>query len=65
MPKILPRTRVIMRDEGSSSHIENQEEELASRMVWKLKAPKRATMTLKTTDRKQKVVALKRPHLSL
>ena len=47
--------------EGSSSHIENQEEEVAPRMVLKLKAPKRATMTLKTTVRKQKVVALKRP----
>ena len=52
-------------NEGSSSHIENQEEEVASRMVLKLKAPKRATMTLKTTVRNQKVVALKRPHLSL
>ena len=47
--------------EGSSSHIENQEEEVAPRMVLKLKAPKRATTTLKTTVRKQKVVALKRP----
>ena len=48
-------------NEGSSSHIENQEEEVASRMVLQLKAPKRATMTLRTTDRKQKVVTLKRP----
>ena len=47
--------------EGSSSHIENQEEEVAPRMVLKLRAPKRATMTLKTTVRKQQVVALKRP----
>ena len=47
-------------NEGSSSHIENQEEEVASRMVLQLKAPKRATMTLRTTDRKQKVVTLKR-----
>ena len=47
--------------EGSSSHIENQEEEVAPRMLLKLKAPKIATMTLKTTVRKQKVVALKRP----
>ena len=31
------------------------------RMVLKLKAPKRATTTLKTTVRKQKVVTLKRP----
>ena len=31
------------------------------RMTLKLKAPKRATTTLKTTVRKQKVVALKRP----
>ena len=30
------------------------------RMALKLKAPKRATTTLKTTVRKQKVVALKR-----
>ena len=48
-------------NEGSSSHIENQEEEVASRMVLQLKAPKRATMTLKTTVTNQKVVALKRP----
>ena len=48
-------------NEGSSSHIENQEEEVASRMVLQLKAPKRATMTLRTTDRKEKVVTLKRP----
>ena len=34
---------------------------MASRMVLKLKAPKRATMTLKTTVRNQKIVALKRP----
>ena len=47
--------------EGSSSHIENQEKEVAPRMVLKLKAPKRATMTLKTTVRNQKIVALKRP----
>ena len=33
------------------------------RMALKLKAPKRATTTLKTTVRKQKVVALKRPPL--
>ena len=31
------------------------------RMAVKLKTPKRATTTLKTTVRKQKVVALKRP----
>ena len=31
------------------------------RMAFKLKAPKRARTTLKTTVRKQKVVALKRP----
>ena len=31
------------------------------RMALKLKAPKRATTTLKTTVRKQKVVTLKRP----
>ena len=31
------------------------------RMLLKLKAPKRATTTLKTTVRKQKVVTLKRP----
>ena len=30
-------------------------------MVLKLNAPKRATTTLKTTVRKQKVVTLKRP----
>ena len=34
---------------------------MAPRMLLKLKAPKRATMTLKKTVRKQKVVALKRP----
>ena len=31
------------------------------RMALKLKAPKRAATTMKTTVRKQKVVALKRP----
>ena len=49
-------------NEESSSDIENQEEEeVASENGVELKAPKRATTTLKTIVRKQKVVALKRP----
>ena len=50
-------------NEESSSDIENQEEEeeMASENGVQTEAPKRATTTLKTIVRKQKVVALKRP----
>ena len=50
-------------NEESSSDIESQEEEgkWLLRMALKVKAPKRATTTIKTTVRKQKVVVLKRP----
>ena len=49
--------------EESSSDIENQEkeEEVASENGVKAEGTKRATTTLRTTVRKQKVVALKRP----
>ena len=60
MQKILPRTRVIMRRVHWILKIRRERMWLL-RMVLKLKTPKRATTTLKTTVRKQKVVALKCP----
>ena len=60
MQKILPRTRVIMRRVNWILKIRRERMWLL-RMALKLKTPKRATTTLKTTVRKQKVVALKRP----
>ena len=60
MQKILPSTRAIMRGVHRILKIKRERMWLL-RMALKLKTPKRATTTLKTTVRKQKVVALKRP----
>ena len=60
MQKILPRTRVIMRRAQRILKIRRRRKWLL-RMAVKLKTPKRATTTLKTTVRKQKVIAMKRP----
>ena len=59
MQKIFTRTRVIMRRVHRILKIRRRRKWLL-RMAVKLKAPKRATTTLKTTVKKQKVVALKR-----
>ena len=64
MPKILPITKVIMRRVHRVERKRGRRKmkrKWLLRMVLKLKTPKRATATLKTTVRKQKVVALKRP----
>ena len=61
--KRLPKCRDTFENESneeSSSDREEEEEETFLRMAVKIKTPKRATTTLKTTVRKQKVVALKR-----
>ena len=60
MQKIFPRTIVIMRRLHRILKIRRRRNWLL-RMAVKLKASKRATTTLKTTVKKQKVVALKRP----
>ena len=59
MHKILPRTRVIMRRVHRILKIWRRRKWLL-RMAVKLKTPKTATTTLKTTVRKQKIIALKR-----
>ena len=59
MQKILPRTRVIMRRVQWIFKIRRRRKWFL-RMAVKLKTPKRATTTLKTTVRKQKVIAMKR-----
>ena len=61
MQKILSRTRVIMRRVHRVLKIRRWRRKWFLRMVVKLKTPKRQTTTLKTTVKKQKVVALKRP----
>ena len=61
MYKILPITRVIMRRVERILKIRGRRRKWLLRMALKLKAAKRATTTLKTIVRKQKVVALKRP----
>ena len=48
-------------ESSSDMKIRRRKRKWLLRMALKLKAPKRATTTLKTTVRKQKVVALKRP----
>ena len=61
--KRLPKCRDTFENESNvkrSSDREEEEEETFLRMAVKIKTPKRATTTLKTTVRKQKVVALKR-----
>ena len=55
MQKILPRTRVIMRRVQRIFKIRRRRKWFL-RMAVKLKTPKRATTTLKTTVRKQKVI---------
>ena len=60
MQKKLPRTRVIMRRVQWIFKIRRRRKWFL-RMAVKLKTPKRATTTLKTTVRKQKVIAMKRP----
>ena len=61
MQKILSRTRVIMRRVHRVLKIRRRRRKWFLRMAVKLKTPKRATTTLKTTVRKQKVIAMKRP----
>ena len=61
MQKILSRTRVIMRRVHRELKIRRWRRKWFLRMAVKLKTPKRETTTLKTTVKKQKVVALKRP----
>ena len=61
MYKILPITRVIMRRVHRILKIRRRRRKWLLRMALNLKAFKRATTTLKTIVRKQKVVALKRP----
>ena len=61
MQKIFPRTRVIMRRVHRILKIRRRRRNWLLRMAVKLKAPKRVTTTLKTTVKKLKVVALKRP----
>ena len=63
MQKILPRTRAIMRRVHQILKIRRRRRrrKWSLRMAVKLKTPKRATTTLKTTVRKQKVIAMKRP----
>ena len=62
--KRLPKCRDTFENESnvesSSDREEEEEEEKFLRMAVKIQTPKRATTTLKTTVRKQKVVALKR-----
>ena len=60
MQNIFPRTRVIMRRVHGLLKIRRRMKWLLRTAV-KLTAPKRATTTLKTTAKKQKVVALKHP----
>ena len=60
MQKILPRTRVIMTRVHRILKTRRTRKWLL-KMAVKLKALKRATTTLKTTVKKQKVVALKLP----
>ena len=61
MQKILSRTRVIMRRVHRVLIIRRWRRKWFLRIAVKLKTPKRETTTLKTTVKKQKVVALKRP----
>ena len=61
MQKILSRTRVIMRRVHRVLKIRRWRRKWFLRMAVKLKTPKRETTTLKTTVKKQKVVALKSP----
>ena len=60
MKKILPITRVVMRRVHRILKIRRGRKWLL-RMAVKLETPKRTTTTMKTTVRKQKVVALKCP----
>ncbi|CAH3199028.1 unnamed protein product [Porites evermanni] len=59
--KIRPITRVITRRVHRILKIRKRRRNWLLRMALKLRAPRRATTTLKTTVRKQKVVALRRP----
>ena len=57
----IPITRVVMRRVHRILKIRRRRRKWFLRMALNLKATKRATTTLKTTVRKQKVVALKHP----